>query len=100
MPDSILHVYPQDFPRDMSTLVGTPQALRALGAAINQALKQGEALTVELEDTAGDGYVVKVCCRRPHRSEPPPGRFREKLGKPESDALPHSFWERLGSRSG
>lgn len=98
MPESILHVYAQDFPRDMSTVVGTPQALRALGAAINQALKQGEAHTVEVEDTAGDGYVVRVCCRRPHRSEPPPGRHREKIGKADSDPLPNSFWERLGTR--
>lgn len=98
MPDSILHIYPQDFPRDMSTVVGTPQALRALGTAINLALKQGEALSTEMQDTAGESYVVKVCCRRPHRSELPPTRFREKLGKAESDPLPSSFWERLGSR--
>mgnify|MGYP001806170040 FL=1 len=98
MPDLILHVYGQDFPRDMPTVVGTSQALRALGAAINQALRQGEALSAEVQDTAGESYVVRVCCRRPHRSEPPPARAREKLGKADIDPLPSSFWERLGER--
>jgi hypothetical protein len=99
MPDPILHLYAQDFPRDMPTVVGTRQALDALRSAISEALRRGEALSREVQDSAGETYVVKVCCRRPHASEPPPGQQRERIGKAiESESLPTSFWDRLGTR--
>lgn len=98
MHESILHVYPQDFPRDTPSVVGTPQALEELRRAIGEALRRGVSHTRELQDSAGEAYVVRVACRRPHRGEPPPGRFRERLGKPETEVLSDSFWDRLGTR--
>lgn len=98
MPQPILHIYQQAFPHDMPSIVGTAEALDILRAAIGNALARGEARSQDVLDSAGESYVVKVCCRLPHKAEAPPGNFREKLGKDDLEPLPSAFWERLGAR--
>lgn len=56
----LLHLYAQPAWRDDAHVVGNPEGLRALAAAVNEAIAQGKSTSEEVTVSDGEGYRVRV----------------------------------------